>query len=170
MTRGLPTPAGAASQQSDCDLHAVRVRLVGLAVKFVWNRDDAEEIVQEAFRLALERGPGVGDPRMFPWMVRTVSNLCMNERRRRTPQPLPESIGTSAVSTPAKLAHDREALERVRRAIDRLPEQQRVALVLRTMEQMEYSDIGEAMNLTESAVRTHVHLARQALLRLEEMR
>src|SRR5262245_10302805 len=61
----------------------LRGRLVGLAVKLLWNRDDAEEVVQQAFEIAMKSGPATRESHFAPWMTRTVSNLCLNRRRRR---------------------------------------------------------------------------------------
>jgi len=137
--------------------------MVRLAVKFVWNRDDAEELVQEAFKIAAAGGPGTGEERFGPWMVRTVTNLCLNHRRKRKPEPLQEWMDPPHEGGPAEAMEKAEQLERLRAAIDRLPPQQRAALVMRTMQQMGYDEIAEAMELSVSAVRAHVHLARQRL-------
>ena len=141
----------------------LRRRLVRLAAKFVWNRDDAEELVQEAFKIAAAGGPGIGEERFGPWMVRTVTNLCLNHRRKRKPEPLQLWMDVPIKGSPAEAAEMAERLERLRAGIDRLPPQQRAALVMRTMQQMEYEEIAMAMELSVSAVRAHVHLARQRL-------
>ena len=144
-------------------LDELRLGMVRLAVKFVWNRDDADELVQEAFKIAVARGPRTGEERFGPWMVRTVTNLCLNHRRKRKPEPLQAWMDVPMEGGPAEAAERAERLERLRVAVDRLPPQQRAALVMRTMQQMDYKEIAEAMELSASAVRAHVHLARQRL-------
>jgi RNA polymerase sigma-70 factor (ECF subfamily) len=146
------------------DIVEMRGRLIGLATKLLWNRDDAEEIVQEAMALAVARSRTAAVD--GPWMVRTVVNLCRNLKRRSRPEsisPWIETVARDGARDPVEL---REELERTRTALDKLPEQQRVALVLRTMEQMEYSAIGEVLSISEAAVRTHVHLGRKKLVDL----
>lgn len=147
----------------DTDLAALRQRLVGLAVKLVWLRDDAEDIVQEAFKLAWGKKVRPSEPRFGPWMYRTVGNLCLNLRRRRRQEPLADWMDPPDASSPEEQAHRTEQLDRLRSAIQRLPEQQRLALVLRTMERMNYQQIADVMQLSRSAVRAHVHLARRRL-------
>ena len=144
-------------------LTALHGRLVRLAVKLIWNRDDAEETVQEAFRLALTKGIPTSERRFGPWMFRTVGNLCLNHRRRRRTEPLSDWIDPPHDATPEAAAQQAEQMECLRQALERLPGQQRMALVLRTMEQMAYGDIAEVMQLSISAVRAHVHLARRRL-------
>ena len=138
-------------------------RLIRLAVKLVWNRSDAEEIVQEAFRLALDRGWSLDDGAASAWLWRTVCNLCLNRRRKPRPEPLGEWLEASPRGMPHDEAVRNEAMKRLRLALERLPDQQRAAIVLRSMEQLDYPRIAEIMGLTESAVRAHVHLARRRL-------
>jgi RNA polymerase sigma-70 factor, ECF subfamily len=142
----------------------LRRRLVRHAVKLVWNRQDGEEVVQEAFKLVLTGGPAFSEERFAPWMFRTVGNLSQNLRRRRKPEPLTPWLEVGQAAAPETRIERTEQFERLRRAIDRLPAQQRMALVLRTMEQMDYPRISEIMELSVSAVRTHVHLARERLI------
>jgi len=142
---------------------AFRRRLIRLAVKLVWNREDAEDAVQEAFKLAMAKGPRQSDAALCPWLYRTVGNLCLNLRRRRRTEPLMPWIEVAQAVAPDSRLQRAEALGGLRVAIDRLPEQQRLALVLRTMERMDYARIAEIMAISVSAVRAHVHLARRRL-------
>jgi RNA polymerase sigma-70 factor (ECF subfamily) len=150
----------------EAGLEALRRRLVQFAIKIVWNRDDAEEIVQEAFRLAATKGVAIRDVAFGPWMARTTANLAMNLRRRRRPEPMLESIEPASGDTPATRAERAERLERVRSAIESLPPRQRLAITLRTMEQMDYAGVAAIMECSEAAARTHVHLARSRLAEL----
>ncbi len=140
-----------------------RRRLVRYAVKLVWNRDDGEEIVQDAFKLAMSKGPTATEGDFGPWMFRTVSNLAMNLRRKRRPEPLASWIGEAPDASPTTAIQKAEELERLRGAIARLPERQRMAVVLRLLEQMDYDSIAEVMELSLSAVRAQVHLGRRRL-------
>jgi len=148
----------------DADLPALRRRLIRLAVKLVWNRDDAEDIVQEAFTLALNRMEKVPADQLAPWMWRTVCNLCLNQRRRRRLEPLSPVLVDDREIAPDSAASQVEEMDRIRGAVAELPDQQRLALVLRTMEGLDYEQIAAVMSLSSSAVRTHVHLARQRLV------
>lgn len=129
----------------------------------LWNRDDAEETVQEAFKQALVSGPCQDEQRLEPWLLRTVANLSLNLRRKRRPEPLTPWMEAGHERTPQAQAARVEQLDQLRKAVEALPAQQRIALTLRTMEQMPYDQIAEIMNVTASAVRAHVHLARRCL-------
>lgn len=146
-----------------CDLEDLRRRMIRLAVKLIWNRDDAEDIVQEALKISVSSGLSMTEGRFTPWMIRTVANLCLNHRRRRRPEPLAPWIESPDSESPLTRAQNAEQLTRLRDAIESLPPQQRLAIILRTQEQMDYPEIAEVMNLSEAAVRTHVHHARRQL-------
>ncbi len=160
------TPTRQANMADDPTSKAFRQRLIRLAVKLVWNRDDAEDAVQEAFKLAMVKGPRQSAEAMRPWLYRTVGNLCLNLRRRRKTEPLSRWIDVAKTSPPDSRLQRAEALSGLRAAIDQLPEQQKLALVLRTMERMDYPRIAEIMAISVSAVRAHVHLARRRLAQL----
>lgn len=164
MLEGPPAAKHAADQIAPAkSLDDLRRRLLGFAIKLVWNRDDAEEIVQDAFQLALTKGLAVNDPALAPWLYRTVTNLCLNQRRRRPAQALADWLDPRDATSPGDAVERAESIESLRAAIEELPTQQRIALVLRNMQQMDYDQIAQVMQLTVAAVRTHVHLARRAL-------
>jgi len=140
--------------------------LVRLAVKLVWNRDDAEDLVQEAFQLAVAKRMTPADERFGPWLYRTVSNLCLNHRRRRRAEPLGDWVAVADDVEPDARAQQVEQLTRLREAIGQLPDRQRLAITLRTLEQMDYPRIAEIMELSVSAVRAHVHFGRGRLAEL----
>ncbi|MEE8169585.1 MAG: RNA polymerase sigma factor [Phycisphaerae bacterium] len=142
----------------------IRPRLVRLAVKLIWNQDDAEEIAQEAMRLAVSQGPPADAEAFEPWLLRTVSHLCLNKRRRRRAISFELKLLAGGGVEPRQAAERREVLIRLREGIGRLPEQQRITLVLRVMEGMTYEAVAGVMELSVSAVRTHVHLARKRMV------
>ena len=168
--RQLTTKATASARAGSASpaIELLRDRLMGLAVKLVWNAADAEEIVQEAFRISVSSGVGFDEERFEPWMVRTVSNLCLNHRRKRRAESLGPWIDPETGETPERVAARSEHLVRVRGAIEKLPPQQRLAITLRGMESMAYEEIAEVMEISVVAARSHVHLARRALAEMIE--
>jgi len=149
---------------SPFDPVALRPRLIRLAVRLVWNRDDAEDAVQEAYRLLLDRG-GQTIERPAAWLWRCVCQLCLNVRRRRRAASLDEAEPNAPPGDPGASLARTESLDALRDAIAELPDQRRVALLLRVMEEMSYDEVAEIMQLSTGAVRAHVHLAREELAR-----
>ena len=158
---------GRPASQTDPDeavaLDGLRRRMLRFAVRILWNFQDAEEIVQEAFKLALASGPAGLDRRAESWMFRTVANLTLNLRRRRKPESLAEWVDLPQNAPPDSRLRRTEQLESLRGAVADLPERQRAALILRTLQQMSYADIADIMQLSIPAVRAHVHFARTRL-------
>lgn len=168
MSHDTPSDAPVAPTDAATAPALWRTRLVALAMKLVWNRDDAEELAQEAFMRAIVKQIPAGDPGYGPWLMRTVANLCVNHRRRRRAEPLNELTLQDAGVEAGQKRDDQRRLERLRSDMEQLPDQQRIALVLRGMEGLEYDAIAEIMELSPAAVRTHVHLGRKRLLTLAE--
>lgn len=143
----------------------IRRRLEAFAVKLIWNRHDAEEIVQDAFVLALANRLNMPDPDAMPWLMRTVANLCLNHRRRRRrPEALNDHLEPASRGGPMDSVMTAERLHALRDRIAGLPNQQRLAITLRILEELSYEEAARVMELSVAAVRTHVHLARKALM------
>jgi RNA polymerase sigma-70 factor (ECF subfamily) len=144
--------------------------LITLAAGICRDRHRAEEIVQEAFIQLWRRPPEAGEVAFHAWLRRVVSNLAINSlQRTRRPGALPEfdiqarpacGEGTAALE-------QREQLERVRAALERLDEPKRAILMLRAHEQLSYQEIAEALGIPVGTVMSRLNRARAALV--EEM-
>lgn len=165
MSHDSPTDAPAIPYDAATELAAWRRRTLALALKLVWNRDDAEDLTQEAFVRATLKRISPADACFGPWLMRTVANLCVNHRRRRRAEPLTEMMLERAGARVGQARDDLDRMNGLRIAMEQLPDQQRLALVLRGMEGLDYDAIAGIMELSTAAVRTHVHLARKRLIR-----
>ena len=145
--------------------------LVGLARLLIDRREDAEDVVQEAFartwvRLGRVRGD---DP--VPYIRRAVVNLARGRlRRRRTAAaPSPSVCRRRNRPSPARCgARARQALfERLRL----LPRRQRECVVLRFYGDLSVAEIARTLGVAEGSVKSHLHRAITALaLDLEDQR
>ena len=119
----------------------------------------AEDAVAEAFSLALVRWRRVGrydDP--VAWIRRAAVHRMLNERRRlrRRDAALPRLVEV-APRQPDDVVPELAA------ALQRLPRQQRIALALKVVDDLDTSEVAAAMGITDGAVRYHLHEARQRL-------
>lgn len=119
----------------------------------------AEDAVAEAFSLALVRWRRVGrydDP--VAWVRRAAVHRMLNERRRlrRRAAALPRMVDV-APRGPDDVVPELAA------AIRRLPRQQRIALVLRVLADLDTNEVAESMGISAGAVRYHLHEARHRL-------
>lgn len=150
-----------------------RTLVYRFAYQMSGKRDDAEDIVQEAFVRAYEHLDRYRDEAKFTtWLLRIVSNLCTDQARmsnRRHALEQQEAAGaldwmTSPVSDDpvGNLEYDRRC-DAVRRALAALPIHHRSAIVLRDVEEREYKDIAEILGCTLGGAKLRVLRARRAL-------
>ena len=85
------------------------------------------------------------------------------ERQRRLVAVSEALEGADPAPSPARAAEDRQMLAVVLKAIQRLPEQQREALVLSVDEDMRYDQIGAILGCSVAAVKVRIHRARLQL-------
>jgi len=150
---------------------AVSYRLLGKA-------EDAQEVVQEAFLKAYKSLASLEKPEAFAgWLMRIVSNLSLNARRNRATRKTgaldemfdrgvrdPEAGGDSV--DPERVLEGRELGDRLKTALEQLPEKQRLAVLMFTIEGLPQKQVAEALECSVEAVKWHVFQARKKLREL----
>lgn len=141
-------------------------RAYQLAYRVLGSREDAEDLVQEAFMTALDHIATFERGRPFsPWLSRIVLTRALNARKahaRRRVQPLNEEAMATTPSPLAAVASN-DTRERVRSALARLPERQRVIIQLFELDGYGAKEVAEMLGLSAGTVRWHAHEARRAL-------
>ena len=137
-------------------------RLVGLARLLVDRREDAEEVVQEAFARTWANLGRVRDDDPLPYVRRAVVNLSRGRLRRlRTVRAHRAERGA------ARLEQGRTVLERV----SQLPRRQRECVVLRFYDDLTVPEIARSLGVAEGSVKSHLHRALSTLaIELEDQR
>jgi RNA polymerase sigma-70 factor (ECF subfamily) len=153
--------------------------VVNFANRFVNNRSRAEELTQDAF-LQIYRARSRYQPkaRFTTYLYRVVTNLCLNELRRFDYQGKTEPLegrplenGEEGIRELADQdipdAEDRlagvETGTRIQKVLDRLPANQKSALLLSRVEGLSYQEVAECLETTESAVKSLIFRATQTL-------
>lgn len=135
------------------------------AERLTGNAQTAEDVVQNAF-LRLWNSPErwEGRSRFTTWFYRVLHNLAVDELRRRRSghEELHEALEDPAPAPPQVLERDRRDA-RVRAALDRLPERQRAALVLRHYEDCSQGEAAEILGISEGALESLLSRGRAAL-------
>ena len=138
-----------------------------VAVRMLGDRDEAEDVVQEAMLRLWRMAPDWrrGGARVSTWLYRVAVNLCTDRLRRRRAVALddvrePED-GHPGVSERMIAADRAAALEA---ALQHLPERQRQAVVLRHLEGLSNPEIGEIMDIGTEAVESLVARGKRALV------
>ncbi|WP_270887074.1 RNA polymerase sigma factor SigM [Pedococcus sp. 5OH_020] len=141
-----------------------RDRMWAVALRTTGNRELAADCVQDAFISAFRRAESYrGDAAVTTWLHRIVVNACLDRLRRDKPtRELPE----------LELAdkHDAHAAVDVRldvrEALARLPEGQRLALVLVDMHGLSVAEAAAVLGVAEGTVKSRCSRGREALAAL----
>src|SRR4051794_8718950 len=121
----------------------------------------ADDLLQQTF-LKLHRARATYDPamRVAPWAFAIASRVRLDEFRRRKrlaedgdEEALARADEARAVDPPAGSALDADTADAVRRAVDALPESQRVVIHLNRFEDMTFAEIARVLGTTEGAVK-----------------
>lgn len=145
--------------------------VLNLAYRYLGDRDQAEDVVQETFlKLYQARGRYRPEARFRTYLLRIATNVCISQLRRRRARPFltAESGATPELPDGDAPAPDGRALEdelgaRVRDAVAALPERQRVAILLNKFEGLGYEGVAEVLGLSVPATKSLLHRARLAL-------
>jgi RNA polymerase sigma-70 factor (sigma-E family) len=135
--------------------------LLRLAYVLTGNRADAEDAVQDALARALprwERIRSVGDPDAYVRRMVVNAHTSWWRKFRKHETPVAEAFVPEA-----ERGTTGEDQDRLWRACLRLPEAQRVAVVLRYYEQLEYAEIAALTGVAEGSVRSRVSRGLAAL-------
>lgn len=148
------------------------------AVRLLGNPVEAEDVAQTVFLKAFERfgadGPGPAAP---GWLKTVATNLCLNHLTRyrkrwrlfsemgRDDEDGSVDFETTLMAEPAEIgeAEREEEQERMEAALHRLPDHQRVPIVLYHFEERSYQDIADALGVSLGKVKTDIHRGRVAL-------
>ena len=132
--------------------------------RIVRNETDAEDALQETL-LAAWRGRESFDGKssMSTWIHRIAINTALNKLKQVKTSSSKIQLDVEVDEYPDTASHtDDLALRQiVWRAIDQLPEEQRVVLVLRDVEEFSSDEVAERLHLSSDAVRQRLHRARK---------
>ncbi len=133
-------------------------------------RAETEDIVQEVFiKIFRALGDFRGESRLSTWIYRIARNEALNAMDRRSPTVIPiedcMEFPDSGESPDAAL-HRRMSRERLERLMERLDENQRVAIELRYVSEKSYEEIAEIMEIPLGTVKTYIHRAKLSLKRM----
>jgi RNA polymerase sigma-70 factor (ECF subfamily) len=138
-----------------------------IAFRIVGHREDAEDVVQEAFLAALANINTFDTSRRFgPWLYRIVVTRGLNFRKsrsRRRTESLENAPLASNAPGPAQEAERSGLREEVASALARLPERQRMVVQFFELDGFSGAEIAEMLGISPGTVRWYLHQARQAL-------
>ena len=148
-------------------------RLLAFCRHMLGSREDAEDVLQEVFAAAFNAMLADERPiHVRPWLYRIARNRSLNHLRRATPigvDSMDIHFADHGQSTGDKV-FKREQFRELIGDVQRLPETQRTALLLREIDAMSYDQIAEAMETTVPSVKSLLVRARISLAEASEAR
>ena len=187
-TAAAPDPGGAALARvaaGEANAFALvlerhQERLLRLCERLLGDPEEAKDAAQEVFLKAYRKAADVRPQgQVYTWLYRIAVNHCLNKLRRRKLvrflrwEP-PEEGEAPAFDPPDSAADPAAALETRRRwqatrkVIGRLPENQRVVLILARFEGLSYQQIAQILGITEGAVESRLVRAMRRLEAAQE--
>jgi len=142
--------------------------LFRVALRVTNNREAAEDLCQDSFFRLYERNMVFPNPEEAKyWLIRVVKNASLNyakrkERERKAYQrAFKEDIRQE--ETGEGLLVKKETSEEIQKALDKLPENLRMVLILKEYAEMNYKEIGRVLGISEGNVKVRVFRARERL-------
>ena len=124
--------------------------------RIVLNAQDAEEITQDAFLKTFSSLDSFeGSERDFVAYVKTIAiNRSIDLFRRHSKEPFYEEIDNTADQIEDDTDYEDVPIEKIKEALNNLPDGYRLTITLRLLDGMEFSEIAEKMGIKESTVRS----------------
>ena len=145
------------------------------SMKVCGQRQDAEDTMQEVLLKSVPNLPKFDNPKaLMVWLYKVAKNRCLMSRRKSKFAPkesvsledlMPdrrelEKLSGKADGTPETSLLRRENAKRLRQAVQKLPPEYRLILVLHDMEELSDADVAEITGLRLGTIRVRLHRAR----------
>lgn len=151
-------------------------KIIQLVNRYVKDPSEAQDVAQETFIKAYRAlGNFRGDSAFYTWLYRIAINTAKNylvARARRgfdsqvdvqDAEQIENAPQLQGMETPERLLLNDEIVEVIKTAIEKLPEEMRIAIMLREFEGMSYEEIALAMDCPVGTVRSRIFRAREAI-------
>ena len=149
-------------------------KVFNIAYKFVGRHDLAEDLTQDVF-LKLFKSLDTFDRRanFQTWLISVSRNLCIDHYRsvRKERETVNRDIDPAELSPAAPdksayaLLEQRDRVQMLREALDKLPPTLRTAVMLRDIQEFSYQEIATQLNLPEGTVKSRINRGRTELAR-----
>lgn len=151
-------------------------KVYNLAYRMIGNRDDAADLAQEVFiKVFRSLGRFRSDSSFSTWLYRVARNTCLDQLRRRRPatvsldEPLDTGEGVlprqleGGRGNPEKALERRELMDNLQALFATLPDEYRLALILRDLHGLSYEEISAVLECSLGTVKSRIHRARQEM-------
>jgi len=163
-------------------VHRVERPLYGFLLRYLRNASLAEDVFQATILRVHQKCQRFDEGRKFrPWIYRIATNQAIDLLRRESRHQMASldemrsvedaDLGTlldlleAPIPTPPEQAAERERADWIHRAVDSLPDHQRVVVLLIFFQSFKYREVAEILQIREGTIKSRVHKALQKLRR-----
>lgn len=159
-----------------------RQKVYSIAIQILGNHLDADEVVQETFVKLYRKRKDIDEVKYFTgFILRIATNYSIDLLRKRKGHSkltddstsLPGDIQLSLsqkVETPLDRFENKRLMSEIRKALETLPQKQRLTAILHDIEGYSKSEIAEIFECPEATVRSNLHIARNKLKKILKQR
>jgi len=153
-------------------------QVYGLCFRFTNSTQEAQDLTQEVFLRVFKtiKTFRSAEGSFGTWLARVTRNLLIDHYRRTRQQrvtdsiedqlPVLEQVGTSGAARPDQALAGREASEILQATLQKLSPDLREAVILRDLQEMEYREIADVLDIPEGTVKSRINRGRAELARL----
>lgn len=151
-------------------------KIVHLVNRYVKDPSEAQDVAQDTFIKAYKAlGEFRGESAFYTWLYRiainTAKNYLLSRSRRHSDyevdmqdaEQIENAPQLKDIETPENQLMNDQIVQVIKAAIEKLPEEMRIAIMLREFEGMSYEEIAEAMDCPIGTVRSRIFRAREAI-------
>lgn len=161
-------------QAGDCDafnplIGRYKLPLYKMMYRMVYNRDDAEDLVEEAFIKAYRAIDRFStEKKFFPWICRIAINNALNFLKKRKGQKADslsqyENRLMDRKTDPVRMTESKLLKEKINQAIAQLPDEYRIIINLRVEQECSYDEISQILEIPKGTVMSRLARARKRL-------
>jgi RNA polymerase sigma-70 factor (ECF subfamily) len=131
------------------------------------NREDAEDVTQEAFAKAYRRFSALRERDRFrAWIVKITWRMALDHQRSRKRRTAREEIHVEIGGNPGFSVPSAERANQIWQAIDALPEKMRIVIILANIEEHDTQEVAAMLEIPEGTVKSRLFHARRLLKEL----
>lgn len=155
-------------------------KIFGLIYNMLRNENEIEDVAQEVFiKVYKNLDKFNGDSSLYTWIYKIATNLCLDQIKKRKEviyidEKLQLDDGEVEIQIPSdeklqdEIYEQKELKQKLESCIDKLPEKQKVMIVLRDIKGLSYDEIAEILDLKLGTVKSQINRARLKLKELLE--
>lgn len=151
-------------------------RIHRFAFRYFSSHDEAMEITQKTFIKAYKKLHTLDDAEKFPaWIYRIANNLCLDEtkragRKRSAPMEAlgPHPVANSIAENPARTIQQQELGSILQQALNQLPPEQRIVVIMKEYEGLKFREIAEILDEPENTVKSRMYYGLTSLRNIFE--